>query len=82
MTGLGPAPMGPSATVGQGLVEAGMVESKITAIALVFPANGDSMLVQAAGDLGIGITLPLHSIDDISFVHGKMVVRHREHSVV
>jgi len=82
MAGLGPMQMGPPSAVGKGLGGAGIVGPLIAAIAFAFTANSASMPPQAAGDLGIRITLPLHSIDDISFVHGKMVVRHREHSVV
>jgi hypothetical protein len=40
------------------------------------------MAAQTAGDFRITMAQPTHSVDDISFVHGKMTVRHREHSVV
>jgi hypothetical protein len=51
-------------------------------VAFVLPTDGASMMAQTPGDLGGTITLNLHCIDDIAFVHGKMAVRHRDHSVV
>jgi hypothetical protein len=82
MAGLGPMQMKSSAAVSESLGCTGAVRAGMAAISSAFTANGASMPTQAAGDLGISIALPLHSIYDISFVHGKMAVRHREHSVV
>lgn len=53
---------------------AGIVWPLATAIAATFTSDCASLPAQAAGYFGIRITLPLHSIYDISFVHGKMVV--------
>jgi hypothetical protein len=32
------------------------------------------MAAQTEGNLGIRVALPVHSMDDISLVHGRMVV--------
>ena len=82
MTGLEPTQMGPSSAVGPRLCMAWLIAALDRAIACALPADGAAMAAQAAGDLGMGIALESHSVDDISFVHGKMAVRHREHSVV
>ena len=82
MTGLGPTQMGPPSAVGQGLGIVWIVAALDVGVAFALPADGASMATQAAGDLGGLVALKQHSVDDISFVHGKMTVRHREHSVV
>ena len=82
MAGLRPRQMGPPSAVRQGLGAARIVAALDAGVAFALPANGAAMTAQAAGDLGIRIALELHSVDDISFVHGKMTVRHREYSVV
>ena len=74
--------MGPSSAVGSSLCIARLIAALDGAIAFALPTDGAPMAAQATGDLRGGIALQLHSVDDISFVHGKMAVRHREHSVV
>ena len=82
VTGLGLTQVGPPSAVGQGLGIGRIIAALDAGVAFALPADGGSMTADAACDLGVGITLESHSADDISFVHGKMVVRHREHSVV
>jgi hypothetical protein len=82
MPGLGPTQMGSPADVGQDLGVARVIATIRNGVTSALPADGAAMAAQAAGDLGITIALESHSVDDISLVHGKMAVRHREHSVV
>lgn len=74
--------MDPSSAIRQSLGGAWIVAALDTGIAFVLPADRGSMATDAASDLSVAIALESHSIDDISFVHGKVAVRHREHSVV
>ena len=80
MAGLGPR-VRPPTDVGPGLGGTRMVPSFRVGVAFTLAADGAAMAPQTAGDLGIPIALKPHSVDDISFVHGKMTVRHREHSL-
>jgi hypothetical protein len=52
-----------------------LIVISLLTVSVVLPA------AEAAGDLGIAVALKSHSVDDISFLHGKMAVGHREHSV-
>jgi hypothetical protein len=49
----GPAQMGSSSTVGQGLGGAGIVRPEATGVTFAFTPNRASMPAQAAGNLGI-----------------------------
>jgi len=60
----------------------GIVATFDAAVAFALATEGAAMATETAGALGLAVSLKLHSIDDISFVHGRMVVRQREHSVV
>ncbi len=81
-TGLEPPQMGSPSAVSPSLSVTRVVATSTVGVTLEFAVDRTSMAAQAAGDLGLGIALKLHSIDDISLVHGKMGVRHREFSVV
>ena len=52
------------------------------AVAFYLPTDGASAVARAASDRGKGAASKSHSVDDISFVQGKMAVRHREHAGV
>jgi len=81
IAGLGPPQVRPPAGVRPRLGRLGIVPSLRGGIALALPADGAAMAAQAAGDFGVRMAEKTHAVDDISFVHGKMAVRHREHSL-
>ena len=82
MARLGPTQRGSPSTVRPRLGATRTVASGRVGIASTLAAEGASMPAQTAGDLGRRIALKLHSVEDLSFVHGKRVVRPRAHSVV
>ena len=80
--GLGPMQMGSPAAVRLSLSVTGIISAGNQAVAPSLSADSATMPSQTAGDLCVAIALMQHSVYDISFVHGKMVVRHREYSLV
>ena len=72
--GLGASQVVSSPDIGTRLGRPGIVSSGETGIAFELTADGATVPAQTAGGLGLAVALPLHSIDDISLVHGKMMV--------
>jgi hypothetical protein len=72
MAGLWVMQMVSSSAVGEGLSGAGIVGIQAIEIAPAFTPDSASMATEASCNFGIRVTLPLHSIYDISFIYGNM----------
>jgi len=68
------------ATVGLGLGRVGQILTDATDVAPHLAADSASMTAEAASHLRLALAENSHSIDDIPFVEGKMVVGHRADS--